>query len=283
MSLLLLMHTMVRLRDFVRQSKSSSEASSAAAQDCTAAVGNPAFWRLGLSASTRTGPPSAAMASMTPCSADCYEVHQNTLKVSTWTPCGQLLAARLVGAIRLCLPAHESIVHLAVMGSQDAQAAFSSPDEAVPHTERRLTWPAWPILDKGLLLGGTKDAPQEVAFSLWVLRGDDPGGLMPVAQVDWPPGSSTAFSFPAVPAALSSRSRSARLVSWYRTVSCFQVLNKIVNADLQRRTREHTRCSDERSCRCDVWGLLHPGPPGGSHEPRGCADRGPGSRRASWR
>lgn len=48
----------------------------------------------------------------------------------------------------------------------------------------RLTWSARPILDKGLLLGGTKDAPQEMAFSLWVLRGDDPGGLMPVAQVD---------------------------------------------------------------------------------------------------
>ena len=76
----------------------------------------------------------------------------------------------------------------------------------------RLTWPARPSLDRGLLPGSTVGAPQDMAFGLGLLRGDAPGGLMPVAQVGSPPGSSTAFSFPAAPI-VRSGSYLMRLVS----------------------------------------------------------------------
>lgn len=41
-------------------------------------------------------------------------------------------------------------------------------------------------------------APQDRALCLWLLNGAGAGGLTPVAEL-CPPGSSTAFSFPAAP------------------------------------------------------------------------------------
>ena len=67
--------------------------------------------------------------------------------------------------------------------SRYVQTRLLAPATAALLSSWRLTWPARPSLDRGLLPGSTVGAPQDMAFGLWLLRGDAPRGLMPDGEV----------------------------------------------------------------------------------------------------